>query len=419
MRPYIARAQTAAARTSRHQLHALSRTSPASKRTFAQTTRLRNQVPHYEPPTAKDSKGNDARLSRFSKILGVSIGLVVAFGYSTYKHKQKSKDAAGSGSESADGFVKYRLSQREDISSTCSIFTLRPLSNNGVIDLSTTSPPAGSENQEPSTSALTIRSILFKQPQLQIARAYTPLPPIPGQAPDELRFLIRRERAGEVSNYLHRQEAGAEIELRGPSAEYSLPPSERARKVIFLAGGTGIAPALQAAQAAITQQGGADVHVLWASRLREDCEGGKSDTLSAGGASWGEMFAGWFSPFSTPGKDAKAQETAMEAKPKSEIVQRLEALKREGQGRVAVDYFVDEEGGFIRPVDATTLVRASFSPEAEAQADGKNLLFVSGPEGFVSSWAGPKEWKGGKELQGPVGGVLGKLDLRDWEVVKL
>ena len=46
-------------------------------------------------------------------------------------------------------------------------------------------------------------------------------------------------------------------------------------------------------------------------------------------------------------------------------------------------------------------------------------MFVSGPEGFVNAWAGPKEWRDGRELQGPLGGVLAKLDLKDWEIVKL
>jgi len=409
MRPNIARAQMLAARTSQHCQRTATRTTT---RSFVQTTHLRNQqIPHYEPPSPKDSKGNDARLSRFSKILGVSIGLVVAFGYSTYKHKKKTQDGtAGNGNEvGEDGFVKYRLAGREDISSTCSIFILRPLSANSKgIDLNAT--PS-------SDSPLTIRSVLFKQPQLQIARAYTLLPPSPSQPPEELRFLIRRERNGEVSSYLHRLQPGAEIELRGPTAEYSLPPATRARKIIFLAGGTGITPALQAAEAAQTQAQGADVHILWANRRREDCEGGKSDTVLPS-SSWGETVAGWFSPFSTPAKDDSAQTTAVEGRAKSDIVRRLEVLKRAGGGRVAVDYFVDEEGSFIRPVDALTLVRGAFSPESEAE-EGKDLLFVSGPEGFVSAWAGRKEWVGGIETQGRLGGVLGKLDLKGWEVVKL
>jgi hypothetical protein len=129
------------------------------------------------------------------------------------------------------------------------------------------------------------------------------------------------------------------------------------------------------------------------------------------------MFSGWFSAFGTPGKDAKVQDAAVEKRPKSEIVRRLEALKRDGQGRVAIDYFVDSEERFIKPVEATTLVRTSFS--LDAKPEGKNIMFVSGPEGFVNAWAGPKVWQNGEELQGPLGGALAKLDLKDWEIVKL
>ncbi len=50
---------------------------------------------------------------------------------------------------------------------------------------------------------------------------------------------------------------------------------------------------------------------------------------------------------------------------------------------------------------------------------------VSGPDGFISTFAGPKRWADGKELQGSVGGVLGHLIAgnpgfwRDWLVLKL
>jgi hypothetical protein len=393
MRSQLSRAQLSALRSTRQcQIH---------RRAFAQNVRQRNQpptTPHYEPPAPKDSKGNDARLSRFSKILGVAIGAGVAFGYSVYKHKAKTATAAAGGAAGEDGFVKYRLAGREDVSATCAIFTLRPGVGGRGIEL---------KGKDGDGNGRAIQSVLFKQPQLQIARAYTLLPAEAGQADNELRFLIRKEKGGEVSSYLHRLETGAEVEVRGPNAEYVLP--EKVGKVVFLAGGTGIAPALQAARAVA---GEADVHILWANRAREDCEGGKSDTVSDSGRSWAEMVAGWFSPFGTGRNDV-----AVEGRPKSEIVRRLEALKRDGQGRVAVDYFVDDEGRFIKPVEATTLVRASFS--MDAKPEGKNIMFISGPEGFVKNWAGPKEWQNGKQMQGPLGGVLAKLDLKDWEIVKL
>ena len=122
-----------------------------------------------------------------------------------------------------DGFVKYRLASREDVSSTCAIFTLRPvLGGKGLeVEKSGDGDADGQDRQQRA-----IQSVLFKQPQLQIARAYTLLPAEPGQPSDELRFLIKREKGGEVSSYLHRLEAGAEVEVRGPNAEYILPTAE-------------------------------------------------------------------------------------------------------------------------------------------------------------------------------------------------
>jgi hypothetical protein len=383
MRSQLSRAHLSALKASRCQIQT------TLKRAFAHRARLRNTTPHYEPPSPKDSKGNDARLSRFSKLLGVGVGVAIAFGYSIYKHnKSKSSPNGSSAATTADGFAKYRLASRQDISSTSAIFTLRPLLGSAGL------------NTESNTRA--IQSVQLKQPQLQIARAYTLLPPELGQAPDELRLLIRREKGGEVSGYLHRLESGAEIEVRGPSVEYELP--EKLNKVVFLAGGTGIAPALQIARHV---RGEADLHILWASRRREDCEGGVSDTVSDG-QGWAGMVKGWF------GKEVVVAE---EGGVKSEIVRRLEEVKREGQGRVAVDYFVDEEERAITPAEATTLVRGAFS--MEEKSEGKNVMFVSGPEGFVRLWAGPKQWRDGRELQGPLGGVLAKLNLKDWEIVKL
>jgi len=51
--------------------------------------------------------------------------------------------------------------------------------------------------------------------------------------------------------------------------------------------------------------------------------------------------------------------------------------------------------------------------------EGPKLLFISGPEGFVNHFAGPKRWEDGKEGQGVVAGVIGKMKLRDWTIWKL
>ncbi|KAJ4302143.1 mitochondrial peripheral inner membrane protein [Collariella sp. IMI 366227] len=55
----------------------------------------------------------------------------------------------------------------------------------------------------------------------------------------------------------------------------------------------------------------------------------------------------------------------------------------------------------------------------------KNLLFFSGPDGFIAHYVGAKVWGRGKELQGPVKGVVGALKTKypslaeDWLVLKM
>jgi hypothetical protein len=58
------------------------------------------------------------------------------------------------------------------------------------------------------------------------------------------------------------------------------------------------------------------------------------------------------------------------------------------------------------------------------EAIGRNLVCVSGPDGFIAAYAGPKRWFGGREIQGPAQGLLGtmkRLDpgMDDWLLLKL
>ncbi|KAK4505069.1 hypothetical protein PRZ48_003032 [Zasmidium cellare] len=290
-------------------------------------------------------------------------------------------------------FAKYTLVGKDPVSSTCAIFRLMP-AGNVAIDL-----------DDPDCERA-ITSVQFKQPQLQIARAYTCLPQQQGQHMDELRFLIRREQKGEVSNFLHRSPAGAEIEARGLHAEYIIPKD--VKSIVFLAGGTGIAPALQVAD---ILEGQADMHILWANRKREDCIGGQSDTKRIQSLSW------WpFSRSSVDEKEANGEKGA--------LVSMLEDLKKQAgipharSSRLLVDYYVDDEGTLMKPQDVTETVRR-ISKQENNTVPGRKVLIVSGPDGFVNYWAGPKQWIGGREVQGPLKGVLSAMDLDDWEVVKL
>lgn len=59
------------------------------------------------------------------------------------------------------------------------------------------------------------------------------------------------------------------------------------------------------------------------------------------------------------------------------------------------------------------------SPTASEAVEGGNLIVVSGPEGFIKYFSGPKVWVNGREGQGRIGGVLGKMGLEGWRVWKL
>ncbi|OQN98683.1 hypothetical protein B0A48_15349 [Cryoendolithus antarcticus] len=371
------------------------RASRSCQRFISKAPRRSLQQPRYEPPKPppKDAKGNDPRLARFAKVFGIFIGISIAFAYRAVKGtKGESKTSV-----SADGFVKYHLVGREQVSSTSSIFTLRV---------------AGTTGLDIDADALqrAITSVQLKQPQLQIARSYTLLPPLPDQRASDIRLLIRREEGGEVSNYLHRLPLAAEIEVRGPSTEYVLP--QNVERVIFLAGGTGIVPALQVVKVVA---GEADVHVLWANRRREDCQDGVSDTVKPT-ITWTSTLLSIVSPFGGSITPTQPREIAATTTP-SPIVTHLQDLKASGAGRVAVDYFVDDEDTRMTLKDATKLVRGSFS--TATNTNDRKILFVSGPEGFVKHWAGPKVWHNGVEVQGPLGGILATANLDGWEVVKL
>lgn len=302
-------------------------------------------------------------------------------------------------------FAHYRLVSRDPVSSTNSIFTLEP------------SSPANNRETYELAWQTGVWSVMFKQPQLQIGRDYTPLPPLGDgleeghEIPDSLRFLIRRDPHGEVSRYLHSLQVGANIEIRGPQVECEISPE--VNNVLFIAGGTGIAPALQAIHVLLRRPAGEDkpkIHILWANRKREDCLGGKSDTL----ADQSSRSRWWpFGNRDTSGS-ATSPEPAASSVEQGAIVRELQKLKAQYPGQITVDYFVDEESSFISPKEITTFTESVQPSPAE-----KRMIIVSGPEGFINYMAGSKVWAQGYQLQGTVGGIIQQLNLDNWTIWKL
>lgn len=314
-------------------------------------------------------------------------------------------------------FTPFILDSKDRVSSTCSIFNLL-------------SVPAGQNTSNIAEARrLGVWSVQVIQPEMQIARSYTPLPPKDDSPAEQIRLLVRREPQGEVSGFLHRLAPGTIVHLRGPHPEYLIP--DDVDEVLFLAGGTGIAPALQVAHCLYTARSTAPerlpkMRILWANRRLEDSYAGlkPSPVENIRASIMAKVRAGFDfdSAEKTPSKLAE-EEYSENMSEQSLLVEEVEALKRRYSGSVKVDYFVDEENTFI----TESLVKEHLSTQGNgssqetvpAVADPKKLLLISGPEGFINAFAGPKGMHRGKEVQGPVGGLLASIDRGTWEVWKL
>ena len=291
-------------------------------------------------------------------------------------------------------FTPFILTSREKVSSTSAILNLL-------------SVPKGQNTVSVAEAWRTgVWSVQVMQPELQIARSYTPLPPIEGTEPEQLRLFVRQEPQGEVSTFLNKINRGTIVNIRGPRVEYEIP--EDVDEILFLAGGTGIAPALQVAHTLFNHrikstEDGPELRILWANRRREDSINGL-DHLSSQRAQAGLV----------------PKEGATPSQPsQTRLVEEVESVKARHGSKVLVDYLIDEEGSYI----SENLLRTYLSGiDQTANQDGtprRKVVLVSGPDGFVNVFAGPKTWQDGMELQGPLGGILKKIDPQGWEIWKL
>ncbi|KAL7625385.1 hypothetical protein AAE478_004603 [Parahypoxylon ruwenzoriense] len=414
-------------------------------------------------------------------------------------------DEDGGGGGGKDGtlnktdFSPFTVTSKEAISPTAFVLSVRTC--------------ADSNSSSSAAAAAIIRaawehglwSVEIKQPQLQIARHYTPLPPLSPSSPltsdgnananeaeQELRFLVRRVDGGEMSTYLSKLRVGDRVWLRGPHSGFDVARRlghPQRRSVVFLAGGTGIAPALQVARRLLDGPpgGGGEegvssddddgegkkpaVSILWANRCAADALGRPPRDPGTSGKIWWWPPSWWGGgPLTRDQTTSRTQEQETTAADSS-LARQIRDLERRHPGRFRISYFVDEEGRYIGARDirtaaafgaaeastksapqqvlpvgrlcpwhspaaleqlrddddasrrgtspctcAHTSTNDGLSPSpspppplSTAVAAGVNLLCVSGPDGFIAAYAGPKRWHGGTEMQGPVRGVLGQM----------
>lgn len=379
-----------------------------------------SQTVESRPAINSQSHSRTLPKSKHSAVLYFSITAVFASltAGATYLYLQSSSPR--STLLNTTSFTPYSLVSAEVVSPTSTVFTLRP-------------PALSSSSSATPSNPWTIGvwSVQIKQPQLQIARSYTPLPPLPKQSLsttynpniENIRILIRRT-AGEIPRYLHSLPVGAPVELRGPFEEYVVSP-DNVEAIVFVAGGTGIAPALQIAHALRISRsnqeskpdGKANMQILWASRKREDCAGAVIDTTHSKPTGFRLGLLGGKRPKADlPTRQPEALQLS------GPIVTQLQSLSDQevdANLKVKTRYFVDEERSFIQRDDVQRAMQESLAATNNSSRTGRRILLVSGPDGFISYIAGPKLLQQGVEVQGPVGGLLSQVETAGWEVWKL
>lgn len=375
-------------------------------------------------------------------------------------------------------FHPFELVSKHTVSSTCSIFALRSHNNNPYHNLYREAWKKGG-----------VWSVQIKQPQLQIARSYTPLPPHEprddddkdddddddenGDGSTELRFLIRREPHGEMSGYLHDLPLGSVVHVRGLNLEYEL--AKDIDEVLFVAGGTGIVPALQVAHSLLQRRKSAagfvpKMHILWANRRREDAYlGGADSAVSNANAdlinnnnhNQRRHFWNWRnSLFWIPQQPEPPIQHHRHQQPSPQSAHHQHhqqphhspiIIPQLDPDIITLTNLIDEESTFITPNLLKTYLTTPTTdhlnqptpppppsppphhhhqqappppPRRRRKTKRRKVVMVSGPEGFVAHYAGPKVWIGGKETQGLRGGLLGEFLEADadsgaeWEVWK-
>jgi cytochrome-b5 reductase len=203
-----------------------------------------------------------------------------------------------------------------------------------------------------------------------VMRPYTPVN-APGDR-GRLDLVVKEYEGGKLTPHLARLMKGDTVELKGPIPK--LPVGGEYDHIGFAAGGTGIAPALQVAHAALEAGPRTRLTILYGSVSPDDVICKKE----------------------------------------------LDALAARHPGRVKVVYTVDAAPpgsgwtGRVGYIDAA-LLKAELPPPG---APGNNIVMVCGPPGQMDALSGKTAKVDGKKVQGPLSGALKELGYTESDVFK-
>lgn len=347
----------------------------SSRRNFSQTRRL-----------ADKNASKESGKSEIQKTLKVCIvfALLLTFGESVRLATRPDKIFVPS------QFTPFTIVSRELVSPSSAILTIR--ANSSWWTWFTTWILIAPASVYDRYWRKGIWSVEIKQPSR--AQSYMPVYPIwpesaIGSGVEDLRFLVETNSEDELSNYLFGLREGSEVELRGPNFEFEMP--KNVEQIVFLASGTGILPAIQTILA-FRWPNIPRIKILWVNGRSKEHVGDGTD-------------------FPDDQTSAKRRET---------LDFQFEKLKpKKWPFKYKIDCVVDDERVFIDDDQIRSMVNDLDVKSTEKK--GSKLLFVSGPEEFVTHLAGPKKMleADGKQGQGNLGGIIGKMGLQGWTVFKV
>ncbi|KAI5125059.1 hypothetical protein M0805_007482 [Coniferiporia weirii] len=220
-----------------------------------------------------------------------------------------------------------------------------------------------------------IWSVYVKDSDIQVERPYTPIEGI--SASGEMTFWIKKYPHGEVGRWIHSRLPGEVIEIRGPQQTWAWKDGDW-NNIIMIAGGTGIVPFFQL------------LHTYFA-RKPEEQQTTKFTLLQS-----------YRSPNELPAAIMR---------------EKLASWSQDKPEELEIRTFVDNMDG---ATNQSGLVEGRISKAdikaALGTSNGKTIILVCGPEPMMEALAGPKNRD---QSQGPVGGVLGEMDSRKFDVWKL
>jgi cytochrome-b5 reductase len=288
---------------------------------------------------------SSSKSSPASLLLKLAAAGLLIYGVLDFLDRQEKQLDAASVELNATTFVPFKVTGIDKVSPTMSIFHLQsPL-------------PIPQDLLKP------VASISISDPSLNIQRPYTVLSHDAGAG--KISLLIKRYDEGDVSRFIHSKQVGSTLQIRAHPRAYELQDyaANGIKQLLCVVGGTGIAVAVQLAQALVAQQERMPrVAVLYASRSQEECV----------------------------------------------LQDQLDDLINRSKGKLSVHCVQDDKHGILtqRHIEEALNVKSSWFKGSSIDADTTQVL-VCGSDGFVAHVAGVKPERG----QGEVGGLLHQMHL--------